>query len=177
MTEPNYPKKTLFTGQFLSLIREGHWEYVQRVNSPGAAIIVAVTPEGKLVLVEQYRIPCHARTIELPAGIVGDEPGSGDESHTEAARRELLEETGYAATDIKPVVTGAASAGLAGELVTLFVATGLRREGSGGGIGHERITVHEVPLDGIDEWLRRKAAEGTLIDPKVYAGLYFVTRR
>lgn len=177
MTEPNNPRKTLFTGEFLSLIREGHWEYVQRVNSTGAAIIVAVTPERKLVLVEQYRIPCHARTLEMPAGIVGDEPGTGDESHIEAARRELLEETGYAAAEIKPVVTGAASAGLAGELVTLFVATGLRREGTGGGIGHERIKVHEVPLEGIDEWLRHKAAEGMLVDPKIYAGLYFVTRR
>src|ERR1700722_17662471 len=90
-------KTTLLTSKFLALIKEGHWEYVDRVNATGAALIVAVTPEEKLILVEQYRIPVHVRTIELPAGIIGDEPGNCGESHAEAARRELLEETGYAA--------------------------------------------------------------------------------
>ena len=50
----------------------------------GAASIAAVTEDQKLLLVEQYRIPVHARTIELPAGIIGDEPDSSDESHAEA---------------------------------------------------------------------------------------------
>src|SRR5215831_1758390 len=68
------PMKTqLCAGKYLVLIREGHWEYAERVNAKGAAIIVAVTDEQKLLLVEQYRIPVHARTIELPAGIIGDE--------------------------------------------------------------------------------------------------------
>ncbi len=79
---------------------------MDRVNATGAALIAAVTVENKLLLVEQYRIPVHARTIELPAGIIGDEPGSSDESNAEAARRELLEETGYAAGRIEAVTTG-----------------------------------------------------------------------
>ena len=70
---------TLYTGEFLALVREGHWEYVERVNATGAAIIVAVTDDAKLLLVEQYRIPCHARTIEMPAGLIGDETGTDDE--------------------------------------------------------------------------------------------------
>ena len=75
------PKQTiLHTGQFLALIKEGHWEYVDRVNATGAAIIIGVTTEQKVLLVEQYRIPVHARTIELPAGIIGDEPGDANES-------------------------------------------------------------------------------------------------
>ena len=54
----------LHTGQFLALIREGHWEYVDRVNASGAAIIVAVTTEQKVLLVEQYRIiPPHIRKV------------------------------------------------------------------------------------------------------------------
>src|SRR5580698_7827446 len=76
-----FMKTTLCTSKFLALIKEGHWEYVDRVNATGAALIVAVTPEEKLILVEQYRIPVHVRTIELPAGIIGDEPGNGGESH------------------------------------------------------------------------------------------------
>jgi ADP-ribose pyrophosphatase len=50
-------RTTLHTGQFLALVWEGHWEYVERTRATGAAIIVAVTDEQKLLLVEQYRIP------------------------------------------------------------------------------------------------------------------------
>lgn len=167
-------KTTLCTGQFVSLIREGHWEYAQRLNTTGAAVIVAVTEQNKLLLVEQYRIPCHARTIELPAGIIGDEPETGDESHAAAAGRELLEETGYAADCLEFLVTGPPSSGLASEMVTFFRATGLRRVGVGGGVAHEDIKVHEVPLVDVRPWLEQKARSGVLVDPKVYAGLYFI---
>jgi ADP-ribose pyrophosphatase len=65
----------LDTGKFLTLIKEGHWEYVDRVHGTGVALIIGVTTEQTVLLVEQYRIPVHARIIELPAGIIGDEPG------------------------------------------------------------------------------------------------------
>jgi ADP-ribose pyrophosphatase len=167
-------KRTLHTGEFLALIREGHWEYAQRVKATGSAIIIAVTDDQKLLLVEQYRIPLHTRTIELPAGIIGDEPANGDEDHHEAARRELLEETGYEAAKVEPLMTGAASGGLSSELITLFLATGLKRVHQGGGVDDENITVHEVPLASAHEWLEAKAAEGLLIDPKNYSALYFI---
>ena len=166
---------TLHTGKFLALIQEGHWEYVDRVNATGAAIILAVTAEQKILLVEQYRIPVHARTIELPAGIIGDEPGRAKEADAQAARRELLEETGYAAERVEEVMTGPACSGLASERVTLFRAWGLRHAGKGGGVGHEEIVLHEIPLAEVAAWLETKARSGVLIDPKVYAGLFFVT--
>ena len=87
-----------------------------------------------------------------------------------------MEETGYAAEEIRPLVTGPSGAGITSELVTSFLASGLRRVGKGGGVAHEDITVHEVPLSDIDAWLDAKAKTGVLIDPKVYAGLYFVNR-
>jgi ADP-ribose pyrophosphatase len=167
-------QRVLCTGKFLSLIREGHWEYVNRVNASGAAIIVAVTPEQKLLLVEQFRIPCHARTIELPAGITGDHPEAKDETQTAAARRELLEETGWWAETMRPLTTGPASSGLTSEQVTFFLATGLQRRGAGGGVGHESITVHEVPVKEVEGWLQAAEFRGALVDPKVYAGLYFL---
>ena len=170
------PKTTLYKGKFLALVKEGHWEYADRTNATGAAIIVAVTNEEKLLLVEQYRIPVHARTIELPAGIIGDDPGNGDEVHAEAARRELLEETGYEAGYIDALMHGPASSGLTSETVTLFLATALRRVGAGGGVAYENITVYEVPLNDVHNWLETKAQAGVLVDPKVYAGLYFIER-
>lgn len=170
-------KTTLHIGRFLALIKEGHWEYAERVNATGAAIIVAVTDQQKLLLVEQYRIPVHSRTIELPAGIIGDEPGASNEPFEDAAKRELLEETGYQAERVEVLTHGPASSGLTSETVSLFLATGLRRVGAGGGIEHEEITVHEVPLNEVHGWLAEKARTGALVDPKIYAGLYFVLHR
>jgi ADP-ribose pyrophosphatase len=170
------PQTTLYTGKFLALIKEGHWEYAERTNASGAAIIVAVTDEQKLLLVEQYRIPVHARTIEMPAGIIGDDPGNGDEAHAEAARREMIEETGFEAGRIEPLTHGPSSSGLTSETVTMFHATNLRRVGAGGGVAYEDITVHEVPLAQVHSWLEAKAKSGMLVDPKVYAGLYFIGR-
>lgn len=170
-------RSTLYTGKFLALVKEGHWEYAERTNATGASIIVAVTDEQKLLLVEQYRIPVHARTVELPAGIIGDEPGSQNEEHAEAARRELEEETGYRAGHMEALTHGPASSGLTSETVTLFLASKLTRIGSGGGVAHEQITVHEVPLKEVHDWLEAKAKAGVLIDPKVYAGLYFIGKR
>ena len=88
------PLETLFEGRWLRIRRRGRWEYVERVHAGGmAVIIVAATPERKLLFVEQERIPVEGPTIEMPAGLVGDEEGG--ETLEAAASRELLEETGY----------------------------------------------------------------------------------
>ena len=165
----------LHTGKFLTLIKEGYWEYVDRVHGTGVALIIGVTTEQKVLLVEQYRIPVRSRTIELPAGIIGDEPGSPSESSAAAALRELLEETGFAAGRVESVMTGASCSGITSERVTLFHAFDLHRIGKGGGVAHEDITVHEIPLADVEKWLEAKAKTGVLIDPKVYAGLFFIT--
>lgn len=168
--------EVLWRGRFLRIMKSGRWEYADRVGATGAVVIVGVTDRGSIVLTEQFRIPVNQRVIELPAGIAGDIPGQEGEELAIAARRELLEETGYEAAGIELLFPGPPSAGLASEVVTFFKATGLRKVAKGGGEGHEDITVHEIPLGEIDAWLRRKSAEGLLVDPKVYTGLYFVTR-
>jgi ADP-ribose pyrophosphatase len=158
----------LYEGDFLRLLRRGHWEYAERTNSNGVAVIVAATAENKLLLVEQHRYPVNGRVIELPAGLVGDI--EADESLLEAAKRELIEETGYRAGEMEIACTGPVTAGLSNEVSSFCVARNLERIGPGGGDESETITVHEVPLADIDRWLATRSSE-VAIDPKIHIGL------
>jgi ADP-ribose pyrophosphatase len=173
MTKPSDPPAVVAEGKYIQLVKQGKWEYVRRRGISGIVAIVAVTDDGKLVLVEQYRAPVGHRVIELPAGLAGDVAGSEDEALATAAARELFEETGYEAREMTLLGAGTASAGICDEVITLFRATGLKKTGPGAGDGGEQITVVEVPLAGAEKWLADKVKEGYLIDLKVYGGLYF----
>src|SRR5687767_3978625 len=91
-------KKTLCRGKHLNFVVQDGWEYVDRPAISGIVVIVAKTAADKLLLVEQYRPPVQAKVIELPAGLAGDAEGAETEELIGAARRELLEETGYVAS-------------------------------------------------------------------------------
>ncbi|MDA7978188.1 MAG: NUDIX hydrolase [Pirellulales bacterium] len=179
MHEPNDQAhaERIHGGKFLSLFRSGRWEFAHRENATGAIAIVAVTPEERILLVEQYRPPVGAACIELPAGLVGDEPGDSSEDVVAAACRELEEETGYQAGNMSVLLTGPSSAGLTSEMITLLLASDLRKVGPGGGVEHEEITVHEIPVDETPDFLRRQESAGKPVDFKVYAGLYFLAAR
>ncbi|MEW6159652.1 MAG: NUDIX hydrolase [Verrucomicrobiota bacterium] len=166
-----------WTGQHLRIRRNGRWEYAERTKATGAAVIVALTDDRKLVLIEQFRIPVQARVIELPAGLCGDVEGEEKEALAMAARRELFEETGFEAAHFQMLTSGPPSAGMSSEIVTFFLAEKLSRKHSGGGEGHEEIVVHEVSLGQVEHWLAEKEKQGLLVDPKVYCGLYFVLTR
>lgn len=168
--------KTLHDGEFLKLLRDRHWEYVERQNARGAAAMVAITQDREIVLVEQYRIPLHARAIELPAGIIGDSDAFRDETIESSALRELLEETGFQGRSARLVCSGPTAPGLSSEFSNLVLVTGLTRVHAGGGVDGEDITVHVVSLAQIDEWLEGQRAKGLLIEPRIYAGLYFALK-
>ena len=161
-------------GRYLELVDEGGWEYVHRHGATGVVVLVATTDRDDLVLVEQHRVPVHARTIELPAGLIGDLPAAALEAREIAAARELEEETGFRATRLDLLAEGPISVGLSTETVSFFRATGLVRVGSGGGDESEKITVHVVPIAEVPRFLHAKARDGALVDPKIFAGLYFV---
>ena len=91
-------KHTLYEGDWLRLVRIDHWESCERTHGQGmAVIIIAVTPADEVLFVEQFRVPLGARTIEMPAGLVGDD--HAQDTLEDAARRELIEETGETATE------------------------------------------------------------------------------
>jgi len=166
-------KETIhYSGRFLGLKERDRWEYAFRTNASGVVVLVPVTDAGELVLVEQYRIPVQSRVMELPAGLVGD-TGDFDEDFKIAAHRELIEETGYRAGLLEELLTSPSTPGMADEMITIFYASGLVRIGPGGGDGNEDITVHHVPLENAAEWLQARMTEGIMLDPKIYAGLYW----
>ena len=165
-----------YKGRFLGLKERDRWEYAYRTNASGVVVLVPVTDSGELVLVEQYRIPVKSRVLELPAGLVGDN-GDFEEDFKIAANRELVEETGFSAASLEELLTSPSTPGMSDEMVTIYYASGLERVGPGGGDGNEDITVRLVPIKNAVEWLEARQAEGIMLDPKIYAGLYWAGLR
>lgn len=168
--------RILVETKFLRCIDRGGWFFVERPNASGVVTVVPVTNDRRIVLVEQFRPPVARQVIELPAGLVGDEPGHHGEALEAAARRELLEETGYDARRLKPIAECVTSPGVVNEVASFFLATDLVKVGDGGGVPGENIRVHEIPLAEVGDWLAQRAVTGVLISAKVYAGLYFAQR-
>jgi ADP-ribose pyrophosphatase len=157
--------ETMWQGKYLSVRKAGTWEYAERNGCISAAVIVAINGEGQLLLVEQHRVPLGRTCLELPAGLVGDE--TAGESIADAARRELEEETGYHAAFVEERGEFYSSPGMTSESFTLVVATGLTRTGEGGGDAQENITVHRVPLDGVEGFVADKRRAGAAVDAKM----------
>ena len=91
---------TRYAGRYLSLLERDGWEFASRSNASGVVVLVPVTGQGEIVLVEQFRKPVGKNVVELPAGLVGDHEDP-DESVLSAARRELEEETGLSGIKLK----------------------------------------------------------------------------
>jgi ADP-ribose pyrophosphatase len=156
--------RTLHEGDHLTLLERNGWEFAQRNHGVGVVAIIAVTDEGELLLVEQHRLPTGCAVIELPAGLVADDL---QETLLEAAARELMEETGFRAERIEPLISGPTSAGLTDECVALVRAQGVRRVSAGGGVDDEEIQVHLVALGSLSTWLAERERDGVLVDLKV----------
>jgi ADP-ribose pyrophosphatase len=129
---------------------------------------VAITDDNKVVLTEQWRQPVHANVIDLPAGLI--EPG---EIWKQAAARELLEETGYDGHPFSAVGEFPTSPGLTNELYTLVQAGHMHKVEEPKGDGTERITVHEIELAKLADWMHGQFDAGKLIDPKVFVMLTY----
>jgi ADP-ribose diphosphatase len=159
--------RVVYAGRILTL----HQKYVAAADgrrhlreivehAPGAAV-VAVDASGHVLLVRQPRPAVGGAILELPAGLV--EPG---EAPIEAARRELEEETGYAARELEPLVSFYTSPGFTDELVHVFAALGLQETATRHEEGEE-IEVARLPLE---EAIQR-VMHGEISDAKTVTGL------
>jgi len=165
-------KKVLSEGKYLRFVLASYidasgitrnWELFERINCSGIVAIVPVTDDGNVLLIRQFRPPVNGYVIEFPAGL-NDKGGT----LAEAARRELLEETGYVTEEMTPLVEGPMSSGASGEILTVFLARGLSFKGIGERDETEDIEVLSVPLKELDARLEALRAGGDYIDLKIY---------
>ncbi|MGH2412523.1 MAG: NUDIX hydrolase, partial [Microcystaceae cyanobacterium] len=98
---------------------QGNWECIRH---PGGALAVPLTPEGKLVLVRQYRFALEGRLLEFPAGTL--EP---NEEAAETIKRELEEETGYRANRWQSLGKFSLAPGYSDEYIYAFLAQDLEK--------------------------------------------------
>jgi len=167
---------TLHEGKYIRLVQRGRWEFAQRTKVTGIVMVVPITAKNEIILIEQFRPALSKTIIELPAGLAGDIEGTEDEALATSAHRELFEETGYTASRMKQITQGPPSAGLCDEVITIFLATGLKKIGKGEGDGHEDITTHCIKLSRVESWLKKRESATTMIDLKLWAGLYFAKK-
>jgi len=164
------PLETVWQGKYISALKRGRWEFVSRTGSTNAVVILA-EHDGKVILIEQYRVPVGARCLELPAGLVGDEDAHATVEDT--AVKELEEETGFTCERVERLGEFHSSPGMVAESFTLVRAHGIRKIGDGGGNEHEDITVHLVAREDIPAFVKSRRDAGSAIDVKLLLFLGF----
>jgi ADP-ribose pyrophosphatase len=140
------------------------------VRHPGAVAVVAVTEEGSVVLVRQFRPALNQWILEIPAGTcdVDDEPAEA------TARRELAEEVGYAASRLDLLTRCVITPGFCDEYATIYLASGLTRVPSDRqGVEERFLSVVEVPLSEFDDMVDG----GEIIDASTILGVGLARRR
>lgn len=112
------------------------------VEHPGAVAVVAINENNQVLMIRQYRHPVGEFLWEIPAGLL-DVAG---ESHELAARRELLEEAGYLAQNLEPLIEFFTTPGGSSEKISIFLARNLV-------VSEDRPEVHGEELDMLVEWV------------------------
>lgn len=171
--EPTVASRLVFRGRVAAVrvddVRLPGGRIVRRevVEHPGAAAIVPVTGDGQVLMVRQYRKAVEAALLEIPAGTL--EPG---ESPEHCAQRELAEEVGVRAGQLRPLVTYFPSPGVLTEAITLFLAQDLRPHRLPADPGEEGLGVEQVPVDRVMALIDA----GEIRDGKSLVGLLLALR-
>ena len=172
-TEVPLSKEQVYEGKFLRLNRDtvrlpnGRQSVREYLSHPGAAMAVPVLQGDRVVMVRQYRYAVNRHIIEFPAGKI--DPGETGEM---AARRELLEETGYEAANWEHMYSLHPSVAYVSEQLDLYYARGLRQIGHPGE-ENEFVEVLELPL----AKALQMAQTGEITDAKAVLALLYLARK
>lgn len=126
----------------------GHRFRYTFLHSRPSVMVVALTRDGKIVLIRQYRYPNREFAYELPGG------GGATVDPLATARKELREETGYRASRLRKLGEFVVYCGLSDEICHVFLAQGLRK-GAQKLEDTEHVTVHEVSYRRLEAMIRR----------------------
>jgi ADP-ribose pyrophosphatase len=149
---------------------DGHTATREIVEHPGGAVVLPILPDGRIILVEQYRHPAKAALFELPAGKL--EPGEPPE---QCALRELEEETGYTAASLIPLGSIYTSPGFCDERLHLFLAREITEHPDGQRLdpGESLLRIHAFQLKEIIDMIDA----GTICDGKTISALFLAGRK
>ncbi len=145
------------------LFRDGRIGKRMKIDHPEASAVVPFVSQDEILMVRQYRYALGKETLEVPAGKL--DPGETPEA---CARRELLEETGYGADELRLVYTYAPAIGYSNELIHIYSAHRLSKKNAK--IDEREISsVEKVRLEILKEMIKK----GILLDGKTLLSLFF----
>jgi len=175
-TEHTLEQTTVYKGRLLQVqedvvrLPDGATSRREYIVHPGAAVMLAMPDPNSVLLERQYRYPLRAHVYELPAGKI-----DAGETPLETAKRELLEETGYRASQWRHLMTTYPVVGYSNERIELYLARELEYVGHALDEG-EFLEVFTLPLREALEWIRNgkiceaKTVMGLLLAEKILAG-------
>ncbi len=168
LTEHCVRSATLVEGRMLTVKRDevrlpnGNLSQREYVVHPGAVVIVPILSNGHILLERQFRYPLQQVFIELPAGKIDQ----GEEALV-TGKRELMEETGYSASDWVSLGCQHPCIGYSNEVIHMYLATGLTA-GEPNRDADEALDIFDVPF----EECMRMAQCGEITDSKTLVALF-----
>lgn len=168
LTERKLQSQQVFDGELLKVFRDrvrlpdGRESIREFIDHPGAAAVVPLLDDGRVILVRQFRYPVGQEFIEVPAGKL-DFKGEPPEH---VAHRELEEESGWQAETLEPLGAFHMGIGFSNEVIHCYLATGLREVGSNLD-GDEFLEVLFVPFEQAVEMV----SNGEITDAKTAVAL------
>ncbi|MDO4204393.1 MAG: NUDIX hydrolase [Selenomonadaceae bacterium] len=173
LIETRINSKEIYHGRLLHVFRDevrlpdGRTAEREWIKHPGAAAVIPITDEGEVILVRQYRYPVGQVTLEVPAGkldVIGEEPLS-------CACRELAEETGCSAREMKYLTEIKTTVGFTNERIYIYMARGLAM-GPQNLDDDEFINVVRMPMADAVE----KVMNGEITDAKSCVAILMASR-